>query len=180
MNSVGAENKRELFSTAIVERDVDVLVLVLKVLDMRVEANVHAEAIGAFVQDAQEIGTAQIDILAVQRARDARNRNGRIRLAVRVHELQLVDWIAQGTELIRQTQTFGDVPAGAEEVHHIAVRGQRGAPLDDDGILSVFLETNGECQSGNPSAGNQNSAVDCHSLASLGIGALAPRVGIYR
>ncbi len=89
MNSVGAENKKELFSTAIVERDVDVLVLVLKVLDMRVEANVHAEAIGAFVQDAQEIGTAQIDILAVQRARDARNPDGRIRLAVRVHECSL-------------------------------------------------------------------------------------------
>ena len=78
-----------------------------------------------------------------------------MRVALRVDELQGVDRVANGAQFVDETHALGDVPAGAEEIHHVAVGRQCRLALDHQRLEPLLLQQNGECEPGDAAAGDE-------------------------
>ena len=74
-----------------------------------------------------------------------------------IDEFQRVDRVADGAQGFDQAHALGHVPAGAEEVHHVAFGAQAGLALDHQRIEAVALELDGEREPGDAAAGNEDA-----------------------
>jgi hypothetical protein len=62
-----------------------------------------------------------------------------------------------------QPHAFGDVPARAEEVHHVAFGAQALVALDHEEIMAVVFQQDGQCEPGDACPRDQDLAVDGHA-----------------
>ena len=74
-----------------------------------------------------------------------------------VDEFKLVDRVADRAQGRDQSHAVGDVPAGAEEIHHVAFGAQARLALDHQRRKAAALKLDGEREPGNAGAGNKNA-----------------------
>jgi hypothetical protein len=125
--------------------------------DHQPEFVLAASIVRAVGKDALEIAAPQIDIIAAKRAPRLLDRHLQVGTAARIHEFERVDRVAHGAQLAGKAHAFGHVPAGAEEIHHVAFAPKAALTLNQQRIEAGLLELNSEGQPGDAAAGNEDA-----------------------
>jgi hypothetical protein len=125
-------------------------------------AHRHARRAGALRQRAFEVLAAQVDVLVAERVAEAGDRHVQEGLAGGADEFERVDRIAEIVQALEQAHALRDVPAAAEEVHHVAFAAQCRLALDHQRIEAVPLELDGEGEAGDAAAGDEDAVHGCH------------------
>jgi hypothetical protein len=134
MDAIGPEDKVEVLLATIGESHGDGLRPVMEVIDGGAVADVDAAIGGTVMKYLLQVRAAEIGVFVVERLAQCVDRHGEPGLASVVHILQHIDRVADGAQFIDQTDALGNVPSGAEKIHHVAVSTDLRLALDHNGL----------------------------------------------
>ena len=157
MHAIGADDKREVVFAAVGKAHMHGVAALFQGLERAGVAHFDTDFVAALGEDVLEILPAQIDVAVVERAPQPFDRHVHEGGAVGRDEVERLDRIAHRAQVIDETHALGDVPAGAEEVHHVAFGAQARLALDHQRREAVTLEFDGKRQARNTAAGDEDA-----------------------